>query len=432
MVKGGDLVDGEGAAEEAHFGIGGGEDDAAEAGHDGGAAAHGARFFGDVEGAFVEAPVAEACGGGGDGEDFGVGGGVVEGFDAVVGGGDGGIAVGDDGADGDFVGLPGLESLVVGEGHEILVIATEFGGEALGEGAGEHGSEERFEFFEVIEGEEAGVMAIAEMELDSVAADDVPAGDADAGEGGGAGAAEAAAEEVGLAGVFGAGGLGAEEFHGEVGFGAIGPADGDFVAEEGDLLGGGHGIIMGLKWREDTLTTRMKCEITMLVMVMATAAALGACGGVPTGQHEPKPPMSLEELRKKLTPEQFRIAYENGTEPPFRNRYYDNKRAGIYVDIVTGRPLFSSKDKFDSGTGWPSFTRPIEAKEVTEHRDVSHGMIRTEVRSASSDAHLGHVFDDGPKPTGLRYCINSAVLRFVPVEDLEKEGYGEYLRLFKE
>lgn len=141
--------------------------------------------------------------------------------------------------------------------------------------------------------------------------------------------------------------------------------------------------------------------------------------------------MSLEELKKKLTPEQYHIAYEDGTEPPFRNKYYNNKRPGIYVDIVTGRPLFSSTDKFDSGTGWPSFTRPIDARELTEHRDTRHGMIRTEVRSASSDAHLGHVFDDGPPPTGLRYCINSAVLLFVPVEELEEKGYGEYLKLFQ-
>jgi methionine-R-sulfoxide reductase len=140
--------------------------------------------------------------------------------------------------------------------------------------------------------------------------------------------------------------------------------------------------------------------------------------------------MNLEALKAKLTPEQFHIAYEDGTEPPFRNKYYNNKKPGIYVDIVTGKPLFSSKDKFDSGTGWPSFTRPMDEKEITQHKDTKYGMIRTEVRSASSDAHLGHVFDDGPAPTGLRYCINSAVLRFIPVEDLEKEGYGEYKKLF--
>jgi methionine-R-sulfoxide reductase len=140
---------------------------------------------------------------------------------------------------------------------------------------------------------------------------------------------------------------------------------------------------------------------------------------------------SDEDLKKKLTPEQYRVTQMCGTEPAFHNEYWDNHRAGIYVDIVSGEPLFSSLDKFDSGSGWPSFTKPIEKKNVAEKSDRSFGMERTEVRSGKSDSHLGHVFDDGPAPTGQRFCINSAALRFVPVEKLKEEGYGEYLSLFE-
>jgi methionine-R-sulfoxide reductase len=140
---------------------------------------------------------------------------------------------------------------------------------------------------------------------------------------------------------------------------------------------------------------------------------------------------SKKELKKKLSNMQYKVTQENATEPPFNNEFWQHKKEGIFVDIVSGEPLFSSLDKYDSGCGWPSFTKPLNDENVVEKRDLSHFMIRTEVRSTISDSHLGHVFNDGPTPTNLRYCINSAALKFIPKNELEAKGYGEYLALFE-
>ena len=185
---------------------------------------------------------------------------------------------------------------------------------------------------------------------------------------------------------------------------------------------------MGMKWRA-----------ALLGVLAGIGIALASAHGIRSGAIRPTHEAPLndashprqDELRQRLTPLQYRVTQEAATEPPFQNAYWNEHREGIYVDVVSGEPLFSSKDKFDSGCGWPSFTRPLVAEEVVEKRDLSHGMVRTEVRSKQADSHLGHVFDDGPKDRGgLRYCINSASLRFVPVDEMAQAGYGRLLPLF--
>jgi methionine-R-sulfoxide reductase len=181
--------------------------------------------------------------------------------------------------------------------------------------------------------------------------------------------------------------------------------------------------------RTVSLFTRIAPAIALAAVVIAPLSAQANHVAAPAATQYTKPSDAV--LRKKLTAEQYEVTQHAATETPFHNEYWNNHKPGIYVDVVSGEPLFSSLDKFESGTGWPSFTKPLEPGNIKTDNDQTLGMDRTEVRSAHANSHLGHVFDDGPKPTGLRYCMNSASMRFIPVDSLGADGYGKYLQLFQ-